>query len=208
MTTKLRFATVWLAGCSGCHMSFLDLDEWLFELAERVEIVYSPVASDSKVFPEGVDLCLVEGAVANADNLDLALQLRARSKVVVSFGDCAVTANVPGLRNLWAGVEGGSRQSVLDRGYLELADTGGAAAPRTPLAAVAQPGRQQARRGAVRGAERHIAQFKLGNEAKRQTDSANAGTVPGGGFNLGLDAWREAAGFQSGAQSENAANQQ
>ena len=86
MTTKLRFATVWLAGCSGCHMSFLDLDEWLFELAERVEIVYSPVASDIKVFPEGVDLCLVEGAVANADNLELALQLRARSAVVVSFG--------------------------------------------------------------------------------------------------------------------------
>ncbi len=121
---KLRFATVWLAGCSGCHMSFLDLDEWLFELAEAVEIVYSPVASDTKVFPDGVDLCLVEGAVANADNLKLALQLRVRSTVVVSFGDCAVTANVPGLRNLWAGVDGGSRQSVLDRGYLELADTG------------------------------------------------------------------------------------
>ena len=121
---KLRFATVWLAGCSGCHMSFLDLDEWLFELAAAVEIVYSPVGSDIKVFPEGVDLCLVEGAVANADNLELALQLRARSKVVVSFGDCAVSANVPGLRNLWAGVEGGSRQSVLERGYVELADTG------------------------------------------------------------------------------------
>jgi len=122
--TKLRFATVWLAGCSGCHMSFLDLDEWLFELAEAVEIVYSPVASDTKLFPEDVDLCLVEGAVANQDNLALALQLRACSRVVVSFGDCAVTANVPGLRNLWAQVGGGSRQSVLDRGYVELADTG------------------------------------------------------------------------------------
>ena len=124
MTTKLRFATVWLAGCSGCHMSFLDLDEWLFELAEKVEVVFSPVASDIKTFPEGVDVCLVEGAVANADNLELALQLRKRSSLVVSFGDCAVSANVPGLRNLWAHVDGGSRQSVLDRGYLELADTG------------------------------------------------------------------------------------
>ncbi|MEB3193991.1 MAG: oxidoreductase, partial [Cyanobacteriota bacterium] len=65
---RLRFATVWLAGCSGCHMSFLDLDEFLFELAERVEVVYSPVASDAKTYPEGVDLVLVEGAVANADN--------------------------------------------------------------------------------------------------------------------------------------------
>ena len=121
---KLRFATVWLAGCSGCHMSFLDLDEWLFELAERVEIVYSPVASDAKTYPEGVDVCLVEGAVANEDNLELALTVRQRTALVVSFGDCAVSANVPGMRNLWAGVEGGSRQSVLERGYVELADTG------------------------------------------------------------------------------------
>ena len=127
MTTpspRLRFATVWLAGCSGCHMSFLDLDEWLFELAQHVDVVFSPVASDVKEYPEGVDVCLVEGAVANADNLALALQLRQRTRLVISFGDCAVTANVPGLRNLWAQVDGGSRQSVLDRGYLELADTG------------------------------------------------------------------------------------
>jgi NAD-reducing hydrogenase small subunit len=121
---RLRLATVWLAGCSGCHMSFLDLDEWLFELARHVDVVFSPVASDSKVFPEAVDVCLVEGAVANADNLALALRLRACSAVVVSFGDCAVTGNVPALRNLWSGVDGGSRRSVLDRGYLELADVG------------------------------------------------------------------------------------
>ena len=120
---RLRFATVWLAGCSGCHMSFLDLDEWLFELAERVEIVYSPVASDAKVFPEGVDVCLVEGAVANADNLELALRLRRCSRLVVSFGDCAVTGNVPALRNLWSDGAAASRRAVLERGYLELADS-------------------------------------------------------------------------------------
>ena len=119
---RLRLATVWLAGCSGCHMSLLDLDEWLFELARWADIVYSPVASDTKVFPGNVDICLVEGAVANADNLKLALQLRERSRLVVSFGDCAVSGNVPALRNLWAGAGGGSRQSVLDRGYVELAD--------------------------------------------------------------------------------------
>ena len=113
---RLRLATVWLAGCSGCHMSLLDLDEWLFELARWAEIVYSPVASDIKVFPKDVDICLVEGAVANTDNRELALLLRARSSLVVAFGDCAVTGNVPALRNLW------SRQSVLDRGYGELAD--------------------------------------------------------------------------------------
>ena len=119
---KLRLATVWLAGCSGCHMSFLDLDEFLFDLAERVEVVYSPVASDLKVYPEKVDVCLVEGAVANADNLELALQVRARSGVVVSFGDCAVTANVPGLRNLITPGGRDSALAALKRSYLELAD--------------------------------------------------------------------------------------
>ncbi len=120
---RLRLATAWLAGCSGCHMSFLDLDEWLFDLAERVEVVYSPVASDVKRFPQGVDVCLVEGAVANADNLDLALTLRARSRLVVSFGDCAISANVPGLRNLCA-PPGQTAQAALERGYRELADHG------------------------------------------------------------------------------------
>jgi NAD-reducing hydrogenase small subunit len=94
----LKLATVWLGGCSGCHMSFLDLDEWLIELARHVELVYSPIA-DFKEFPEGVDVALVEGAVANEENLDMVRRVRARSKVLVSFGDCAVTGNVTALRN-------------------------------------------------------------------------------------------------------------
>lgn len=115
----IKFATVWLAGCSGCHMSFLDLDEWLIELAQHVDVVYSPVGSDVKVYPENVDVCLVEGAVANEDNLELARLVRQRTKMVVSFGDCAVTANVPSMRNLQGKADG-----VLKRGYLELADVG------------------------------------------------------------------------------------
>jgi NAD-reducing hydrogenase small subunit len=97
-TRKLRLATAWLGGCSGCHMSLLDLDERLIELAQAADLVYSPIA-DVKEFPEAVDVTLVEGAVANVDHLDLALKIRARSKVVVSFGDCAVTGNVTSLRN-------------------------------------------------------------------------------------------------------------
>jgi len=121
---KLRLATVWLAGCSGCHMSFLDLDEFLFDLAEKVDVVFSPVGTDAKIYPENVDIALVEGAVANVDNLELALQVRQRTALVISFGDCAVTANVPGLRNL---LDGGhdSAKAVLERGYLELADATG-----------------------------------------------------------------------------------
>lgn len=95
---KIRLATVWLGGCSGCHMSFLDLDERLIDLAAAVDLVYSPIA-DVKIFPENVDVTLVEGAVANVDHLELAEQIRERSKIVVSFGDCAVTGNVTSLRN-------------------------------------------------------------------------------------------------------------
>jgi NAD-reducing hydrogenase small subunit len=95
---KVRLATAWLGGCSGCHMSFLDLDEKLIDLAEVADLVYSPIA-DVKTFPENVDVTLVEGAVANVDHLELAQQIRARSRVVVSFGDCAVTGNVTSMRN-------------------------------------------------------------------------------------------------------------
>lgn len=97
-TPKIRLATAWLGGCSGCHMSFLDLDERLIDLMEVADLVYSPIA-DVKEFPENVDVCLVEGAVANIDHVKLAEEIRARSKIVVSFGDCAVTGNVTSLRN-------------------------------------------------------------------------------------------------------------
>jgi len=114
---RLKFASVWLGGCAGCHMSFLDLDEFLLELAGRVEVVYSPLA-DLKVYPEGVDLCLVEGAICNTDHVELIHQIRARTKVVVSFGDCAVTANVPAMRNVLGAK---NADNVLQRAYLEAA---------------------------------------------------------------------------------------
>ena len=117
MSNKIKFATVWLAGCSGCHMSFLDLDEWLFELANHVEVVYSPVGSDIKEYPENVDVCLVEGGIANQDNLEIILEVRKKTKTLISFGDCAVTANVPAMRNMLGGTK-----PVLERSYLELAD--------------------------------------------------------------------------------------
>ena len=112
---KVRLATVWLGGCSGCHMSFLDLDEFLIELVDLVDIVYSPVM-DVKAYPENVDVCLIEGAICNEDNLELVHKVRARTKVLVSFGDCAVTANVPAIRNQ-LGL--GNAESVLQRAYVE-----------------------------------------------------------------------------------------
>ena len=99
--SKLRLATAWLAGCSGCHMSFLDLGERLVEIAAAVELVYGPLV-DTKEFPPGVDITLIEGAVANVDNLELLQQIRERSRIVVSLGDCAVTGNVTSLRNFFS----------------------------------------------------------------------------------------------------------
>jgi len=100
-------------------MSFLDLDEFLIELADQIDLVFSPVI-DVKEYPENVDLCLVEGAVCNEENLEMIRKIRARTKVLVSFGDCAVTANVPAIRNQ-LGLEGG--ESVLQRAYVEGAQT-------------------------------------------------------------------------------------
>ena len=123
----LRVATVWFGGCSGCHMSFLDLDEFLIELASKVELVFSPVM-DVKEYPEKVDLCLIEGAICNEDNLELLRKVRERTKVLVSFGDCAVTANVPSIRNQ-LGL--GNAESVLQRAYIEGAQAN-AGIPKEP----------------------------------------------------------------------------
>ena len=109
---RARLATVWLDGCSGCHMSFLDLDERLIEIGERADLVYSPLV-DTKTYPDDVDVCLVEGAVANEEDLAKIHTIRERTRVLVSFGDCAVTSNVPGMRNP-IGV-----RPLLDRAYLE-----------------------------------------------------------------------------------------
>ncbi len=114
--SRLRFATVWLGGCSGCHMSFLDLDEWLIGLAANVDVVYGPLV-DAKQYPPGVDIVLVEGAVANEDNLELIRAVRDNTTTVISFGDCAVTGNVTALRNLL-----GDPEPMLQRVYVGSAD--------------------------------------------------------------------------------------
>ncbi len=97
-SSKPRLATIWLDGCSGCHMSFLDQDELLITLAARADLVYSPIV-DTKAFPENVDITLVEGAVGNAEDLAKILQIRRNTRLLVSLGDCAVTGNVSAMRN-------------------------------------------------------------------------------------------------------------
>jgi NAD-reducing hydrogenase small subunit len=112
--SKKKLATVWLDGCSGCHMSFLDMDERLIELADKVDLVYSPLV-DRKDFPDGVDIALIEGAVSSEEDLHKIQLIRSRVKTLISFGDCAVTANVPAMRNPF------TVGSVYDRAYKETA---------------------------------------------------------------------------------------
>lgn len=112
--TKARVATLWLDGCSGCHMSFLDLDERLLDLAASIDLVYSPVV-DAKDFPEDVDVTLVEGAIANEEDVEKIKRVRGKTKLLVALGDCAVTGNVPAMRNNFV------LEDVLTRGYVDNA---------------------------------------------------------------------------------------
>lgn len=112
--SKKKLATVWLDGCSGCHMSFLDIDERLIALHDLADLVYSPLV-DNKIFPEDVDITLVEGAVSSEEDLHKIQMVRQRTKTLVSLGDCAVTANVPGMRNSFG------RKAVYERAYVENA---------------------------------------------------------------------------------------
>jgi NAD-reducing hydrogenase small subunit len=93
-------------------MSLLDMDERLLDVADKVEVVYSPLV-DSKEFPENVDITLVEGAVGTVEDEEKIKMIRQRTKTLVSLGDCAVTGNVPSMRNTCG------PKAVLERLYLE-----------------------------------------------------------------------------------------
>jgi NAD-reducing hydrogenase small subunit len=109
---KVSVATVWLDGCSGCHMSFLDMDQRLIDLAAAIELVYSPLV-DNKVFPESVDLTLVEGSVSTEEEFEKIHKIRRHTKFLIALGDCAVTGNVPAMRNPFG------TEAVFNRAYFE-----------------------------------------------------------------------------------------
>lgn len=114
---KPKIATVWFEACSGCHMSFLDLDEDLVGLLSKVELTVSPI-TDFKdyAFPE-VDVGIIEGGIGNEEHLEVAHLLRKHCKVLVAWGDCAVFGGVNTLRN------GLPKEDVLRRGYIETEST-------------------------------------------------------------------------------------
>jgi NAD-reducing hydrogenase small subunit len=109
---KVRIGTCWLDGCSGCHMSLLDMDEAIVDVLARADIVFGPLV-DAQEWPEGTDVAVIEGAVSSQDDLHLARVARERSRIVVALGDCAVTGNVPTMRN------GIATRRLLERIYVE-----------------------------------------------------------------------------------------
>jgi NAD-reducing hydrogenase small subunit len=115
MSDLKTLATVWLDGCSGCHMSLLDMDERLIELSSQFRLVFSPLV-DRKTFPESVDVTLVEGAVASEEDLKKVRKIREHTRILVSLGDCALTGNVSAMRNMYGPLP------VLQRVYLENVD--------------------------------------------------------------------------------------
>ncbi len=111
MTRRPRIATTSLAGCFGCHMSLLDLDMALVDLLQRVELDRTPL-TDVKTLGH-CDIGLIEGAVANAENVELLREFRARCDLLVAVGACAINGGIPSLRNAFS-VEECLAESYLD----------------------------------------------------------------------------------------------
>lgn len=112
--SKVKIATVWLDGCSGCHMSFLDMDEKLVDLAGAIELVYSPLV-DNKQFPDQVDVTIVEGSVATNEDEEKIKKIRKHTKFLLALGDCGITGNVPAMRNTH------KLDALFDRAFVENA---------------------------------------------------------------------------------------
>ncbi len=112
---KVKVATIWLEGCAGCHMSFLDIDEAIVELASAVEFSRSPITDIKEFVP--VDVGIVEGGVGNTEEEEVLKELRANCKILMALGDCACFGAVGAMRSSF------SKEEVLRRGYIETEST-------------------------------------------------------------------------------------
>lgn len=114
---KPKVSTDWMAGCAGCHMSLLDMDERIAKIAELVDLRSTPI-TDLKVPDEsGVDVGVLEGGVNNTSNEEVAHRMRSRCKILVALGDCAVFGGVPAMRNFF------TIEESLRRAYVETEST-------------------------------------------------------------------------------------
>ncbi len=111
--SKPKISSDWMAGCAGCHMSLLDMDERILAVAELADLRATPITDLKEPDESGVDVGILEGGVNNSSNEEVALRMRARCKTLVALGDCAVFGGVPALRNFF------SLDEALRRAYVE-----------------------------------------------------------------------------------------
>ncbi|MCK5781020.1 MAG: hypothetical protein KAH10_00380 [Flavobacteriales bacterium] len=95
---KATIATTSLAGCFGCHMSILDIDERLLDLLDIVEFDKSPI-TDIKKFTRQIDIGLIEGGCCNSENIIVLKDFRKHCKILIAVGECAIMGGVPSMRN-------------------------------------------------------------------------------------------------------------
>ena len=97
----VKIALEWLAGCSGCEISILDLHEGIMELLKEAEIVYAPVLMDVKEVPDDIDIAIVSGSVRNKENKERLEELRKKSKTLIAYGTCACYGGITGMADLY-----------------------------------------------------------------------------------------------------------
>jgi len=114
---KPKIASDWMAGCSGCHMSLLDIDERILDIIELVDIRATPITDLKEPDAGGVDLGILEGGINNTANEEQAHRMRKRCKLLVALGDCAVFGGVPAMRNFF------TLEESLRRAYVETEST-------------------------------------------------------------------------------------
>jgi NAD-reducing hydrogenase small subunit len=115
--TKPKIASDWLAACAGCHMSLLDIDERIVEIAQLVDIRATPITDLKEPDEDGVDVGILTGAVNNTANEEVTHKMRDRCKILVAMGDCAVFGGVIAMRNFF------ELEDALRRAYIETEST-------------------------------------------------------------------------------------
>ncbi len=114
---KPKISSDWLAGCAGCHMSLLDIDERIITVAELADLRSTPITDLKEPDEGGVDVGILEGGVNNTANEEVAHKFRKRCKILVALGDCAVFGGVPAMRNFF------DMQETLERAYVNTEST-------------------------------------------------------------------------------------
>ncbi|MFX1562080.1 MAG: F420-nonreducing hydrogenase [Promethearchaeota archaeon] len=103
----VRLATMGMAGCSGCHISLLDVGVKILELVKNVELVYSyPIVDTKNPIPPNIDIALIEGSIRTKHDKEMAEEMRRQAKAVVAFGSCSAFGGVNGLANIFGGEKG------------------------------------------------------------------------------------------------------